>query len=111
MFRKNQNAAIRPPRPVPAITSSSTTTTTTPDDMPTNWKLLESLHNFEEKFNINNNNNNQMFNGPQQPPFGNNFGDVVSNTAATADLFRNDDFKSSPEDEEVYYDLPRTFGL
>jgi hypothetical protein len=88
---------VKPKQPV--ASSSATTAATTPDDMPTNWKLLESLHNFEGKFNNNNNfhnnNNNQFKSGF---------------VTAAPDVYKINAYQTATT-EEVYYDLPRGFGL
>jgi hypothetical protein len=65
--------------------------------MPTNWKLLESLHNFEERFHVNKNINNlQYSNG-------------ATAAAYPPDTYKINAFQAVNEDE-VYYDLPRAFA-
>jgi hypothetical protein len=124
------------PRQVAAFSTAAATTT--PDDMPTNWKLLESLHNFEERFiskkykNKNNNNKPQdMFtnNNILKQQFENSINNIrgafgagtaasVAKTTAGATTVATafpDGLKMSAyqpvTEEEVYYDLPRAFGL
>jgi hypothetical protein len=71
--------------------------------MPTNWKLLESLHNFEERFHVNKNLNNLHYsNGATALA-------VPTSAYPPPDTYKINAFQSV-NDDEVYYDLPRAFA-